>query len=695
MTRKIILIWIIIVGSELIYAQDFLVQSPQQLGLGSSTARVGNWVYAGSALAQAYYSNQSRATLSLYIPYTQLTDGKIRTNAFKYYTPSYRWGALSMGYVDYSVDNFDKQVMGVSSMQIGYTNVLFNRLIIASNLRWQKETWYSDWQKPLNLDGTALDISAIYILGGYSSLGFSMTNVLRKSYSSIKNDAASREIRLGYSWLDNSVSFSLESGVIAEEDAFLEINYGGYINSEISFPHGFRVGAEYKRLFYNEIGAVLSFNYRTSSFNAEISYGIRLDDSPMPISTLRHSWGLHLTLNHLKSESSLRNPQILLRDNSAPDIKVKRISDYTVFMRNDETDIFKLETRLKDEESGLNSINFSIVSAGDTTDILYTRNYTTSENTFTDTIQFDGYTQDGEFFENGRYLARISASDAGGNENLSNFIPFRVLSKRNDSEGPEISMSFDTSELVLEESESSTLLNSHVSIEDKEGDWVLWKVQLFKMGDDSVWRGLKPATGGIEISKRKFSWLLKNSRSRPIQGDYKIKVEAKDEISNSSVRWSDIKTIIQIEPEQQEPDFVQQESADDSKTIIEETALPAVVYLPEEIDSDMTDDPFKQFNVAASYYYRGREVKLSDFTFFEGQKFDPYLNQLSLSVLGVYLQDIPQAKLVTEFPRRLGDVQGFETELRNFLNEAYDIENTRIVFKHNSENSRLYFYIKE
>ncbi len=696
MTKKIWFIWIILLGSNLIYAQEILLLNPQQLGLASSTARVTNWEYAGSGLAQAYYSNHSRVSLSLYLPYAQLTDAKMRTSAFQFYSPSYRLGGFNLGYADYSVDNLDKKVMSVTSYQTGYTNVLFDRLIIALKFRWQNERWFSDNQKPVNLNGNCLDISTIYILDGYSSIGFSITNLLRYSYSSLENDEPSRQIRLGYCWLDHSASISVEGGLITEEDDFFETKYGGYINSVFNLHFGFRVGAEYKRLFYNELGAVFSFHYKTSSFNAEISYGIRLDDSPLPVSTLRQAWGLNLTLNHLKSESAVRSPQILLRDDSAPDIFVKRISDYTLFLKNNETEIFKLLTQLEDDESGLSSANFSIVAISDTTDVLYNRKYTISENTFMDTIQFDGYSEDGHFFKNGGYFARISAIDAAGNENLSNLIPFRILSKKNDSQGPEISISFDTSELVLAESESSTLLTSNVSIEDKESDWVLWKVELYKMGDDGVWRGVKPATGGIEISKRKFSWLLRNSRSRPMQGHYKIKVEAKDEIGNSSGLWSDIKTIIQREPEQQETELVQKESTADSNIAVEETNVPAVVYLPEEIDANIiTHEPVKQFRVAASYYYRGKEVKLSDYTFFEGQKFDPYSNQISLSVLGVYLQDLPQAKLVIECPRRIGNVKGFESELRNFLNEAYDIENSRIIFNHNSELPNLYFYIKE
>ena len=129
---KIFFILSIINFNQIINAQDLMILCPYQLGLSTSTARVGDLNYAQSALAQAYFHHKTAASLSLYNPYQQLTDGKLQTNAAQIFCPSFNWGSVNFSYGNFNASNFDQNVFSKSIIKLGYTNALLKKFIFAS-----------------------------------------------------------------------------------------------------------------------------------------------------------------------------------------------------------------------------------------------------------------------------------------------------------------------------------------------------------------------------------------------------------------------------------------------------------------------------------------------------------------------------------------------------------------------------------
>ncbi|MGD9489337.1 MAG: hypothetical protein AB7W47_15065 [Calditrichaceae bacterium] len=687
---KRIVLYLIITGMVSLQAQELMISSPYQLGMSTSTARIDNWRFANSALAQSFYRQNIYAGLSYYTPYQELSDGNIGTNAIQVFLPSYKWGAINFSYTQFSVENFDDPVIDASAIEFGYANAFFKRLIIAASLKWNDYTWYSDLNEDQTVSGVGGDLSAIYVLNGSQSIGFSAKNLFSPSYSAISGDNEAREFRASYLWLNNSGSISLEGGAIIEDDYYLDRNFGAFINAGFDLPSNFNLGVEFKKVIYNEIGALLAFKFRMKEFSAHLTYGVRYDDSPLPVSTLRQAWGIQFSLDRFQGDAAVVNPQLVYRDKTAPHLQINRLGNYTVFTRPDTSDIFKIHVNANDEDSGLSLLNFSIVSSEDSSIIAYRKTYNLRGGQMDDSLSFNGIQDDGSFVRNKTYIAGIEIIDKAGNSS-SESMPFKVLSLINDSNPPEISLEFDTTGVKLEPFRTDYILMMKADIRDEESERMTWKIQLYKSGDDSVWSAIRPLVGDDHVINRSFKWLLRDHPKNPISASYKIKVEASDELDNYAMKWTGVKNIIL-----EQPAIVQTEKKAEVKAAPQpvEDEKSAIFYLDDSPEPVTQASARKRMNVSASYFYRDNEIKLTDFVF-TGNEFDVNSNMQSLSVVGVYLQDLPASRIIIEYPQKLSQIRGFEEALRGFFEDVYGVSPDRVRVNMSGSRQSIHFIIKE
>ncbi|MGD9897940.1 MAG: hypothetical protein AB7T22_02320 [Calditrichaceae bacterium] len=687
---KRIILYLIITGMIPLQAQELMVSSPYQLGMSTSTARIDNWQFANSALAQSFYRQNAYASLSYYTPYQELSDGNIGTNAVQVFLPSYRWGAVNFSYTQFSVENFDNPVIDASAIEFGYANAFFKRLIVAASLKWNDYTWYSDINEDETVSGVGGDLSAIYVLDGYQSVGFSAKNLFSPSYSSVSGDNEAREFRTSYLWLNESNSISLEGGAILEDDYYLDRNFGAFINAKFDLPSNFSLGVEYKKVIYNEIGALLAFKFHMKEFSAHLTYGVRYDDSPLPVSTLRQAWGIQFSVDRFHGDAAVVNPQLVYRDKTAPQLHLDRLGNYTVFTRPDTSDIFRIHISARDEDSGLSLLNLSIVSAEDSSIVAYRKSYNLRGGEFDDSLSFNGIQDDGRFVRNMTFVAGIEIVDKAGNSS-SETLPFKVLSLINDSNPPEINLEFDTTGVKLEPFRTDYILTMKADIRDEESERLNWKIQLYKSGDDSVWSAIRPLVGDDQVINRSFKWLLRDHPKNPITASYKIKVEASDELENYAMKWTGVKNIFLEKPEIAAPEkkvevITTPQPVEDEKN--------AIFYLDESPGPVKASSAKKQMKVSATYFYRDNEIKLTDFVF-SGNDFDVNSNMQSLSVVGVYLQDLPASRLVIEYPQNLSRIRGFEEALKAFFEDVYGVSPDRVRVNVSSSSESIHFIIKE
>ncbi len=687
---KRIVLYLIISGMVSLQAQELMISSPYQLGMSTSTARIDNWQFANSALAQSFYRQNIYVGLSYYTPYQELSDGNIGTNAIQVFLPSYKWGAVNFSYTQFSVENFDNPVIDASAIEFGYANAFFKRLIIAASLKWNDYTWYSDLSEDQTVSGVGGDLSAIYVLNGYQSVGFSAKNLFSPSYSAISGDNEAREFRASYLWLNNSGSISLEGGAIIEDDYYLDRNFGAFINAGFDLPSNFSLGVEFKKVIYNEIGALLAFKFRMKEFSAHLTYGVRYDDSPLPVSTLRQAWGIQFSLDRFQGDAAVVNPQLVYRDKTAPQLQINRLGNYTVFTQPDTSDIFKIHVNANDEDSGLSLLNFSIVSSEDSSIIAYRKTYNLRGGQMDDSLSFNGILDDGGFVRNKTYIAGIEIIDKAGNSS-SETMPFKVLSLVNDSNPPEISLEFDTTGVKLEPFRTDYILMMKADIRDEESERMTWKIQLYKSGDDSVWSAIRPLVGDDYVINRSFKWLLRDHPKNPISASYKIKVEASDELDNYAMKWTGVKNIILEQPE-----IVPTEKKAEVKAAPQpvEDEKNAIFYLDDSPEPVTQTSARKRMNVSASYFYRDNEIKLTDFVF-TGNDFDVNANMQSLSVVGVYLQDLPASRMIIEYPQKLSQIRGFEEALIGFFEDVYGVSPDRVRVNVSGSRQSIHFIIKE
>lgn len=687
---KRILLYFIITGMVSLQAQELMISSPYQLGMSTSTARIDNWQFANSALAQSFYRQNAYAGLSYYTPYQELSDGNIGTSAIQVFLPSYKWGAVNVSYTQFSIENFDNPVIDATAFEVGYANAFFKRLIIAASLKWNDYTWYSDLNEDETVAGAGGDLSAIYVLDGYQSIGFSAKNLFSPSYSSVSGDNEAREFRASYLWLNNSGSVSVEGGAIIEDDYFLDRNIGAFINAKFDLPSNFSLGIEYQKVIYNEIGALLAFKFRMKEFSAHLTYGVRHDDSPLPVSTLRQAWGIQFSIDRFHGDAGVVNPQLVYRDKTAPQLQIYRIGNYTVFTRPDTSDIFKIHLSADDDDSGLSLLNFRIFPAEDSSLIAYRKTYNLKGGQFDDSLSFNGIQDDRRFVKNKTYIADIEVIDRAGNI-ASESLSFKVLSLVNDSNPPEISLEFDTSGVELEAFKTDYILMMKADIRDEGSERMKWKIQLYKAGEDSIWSAIRPIIGDDQVINRSFKWLLGDHPKNPISASYKIKVEASDELDNYAMKWTGVKTIYVEQPEV---------VASDKKEEVRAVPLPvddeknAIFYLDVSPGTATPSSAKKQMIVGATYFYRDNEIKLTDFVF-SGNEFDVNSNMQSLSVVGVYLQDLPASRLVVEYPQRLSQIRGFEEALKGFFEDVYGVSPDRVRANMTGSRQSIYFMIKE
>jgi len=672
-----------------------MIFSPEQLALNTSTARIASQLLSNSAMAQSFYDNQISAHFSLYLPYQQLTDGRISTSAGQFFLPTQEWGTLKFSYADNSVENLNKPVYSDKTAQFDFARNIFQRFILALSLRWNTVAWYSDLYPEISLNGFSVDFSAIYILDGYSSIGVSAENVSRPDFSDIRGDSAPRGFRFAYNRVDATDLFSVEGGVAISEDSRFETCSGGFFSAVAKLPYSFSCGLEYKYLNNHSVGAFLGFLYKNDHFQARISYAMRIDDAPLPVSTFRQAFGIQFLFNRAEKTKRLINPQLLFRDDEIPHLTAHRLSDYAVLKNADGSDKLQVEISTSDRLSGIAAVNFEIIASADSTEILYTRlkkfgNF----NAVSDTLTFDGVLSDSTFLDNGYYYAKIITTDQVGNRSKPSLVPFQLLAPRNDNQAPVVEFMFDTSSVYLGRELESYILNSRVSIMDRENTPVSWKIVLMKSVDDSTWDEVNPVTGWGPLHNRNFEWLLRTNPRNPITGRYKIKIEAKDALNNLILLSSRIKKL-----DQEAPD-----SAFVNPSII--SPVPETVGESEQMDSTMNamensqviiplNPPSRRFGVNTTYWYRGKTINLSNFIFEENQPFDTQLNHQGLNILGIYLQEIPNARIVVQYTDGIGQITGFEKNLITFLKEAYGISRSRIQFKQVEGTNSLHFTIIE
>jgi hypothetical protein len=657
-------------------AQDNFFLNPYQLAMGTSSARLADPKFGASGLAQAFYQDSYYSGLALYLPYTRLTDSEMAASILEVFSPSFAWGAFGFNYASFSAENLGVPVFNIQSIKLGYANAIFNCLVFSTWLKWNNYKWYSGIYEDISVEGFGLDFNMIYIMDGFSSVGLRVNNLIAPQYSSVNDDGAARALNLSYHRILEDDFLNMEGGFSWMEDYRFKTKSGMFINSELKLTNQFSLAAEYKRQFYNEFGAAITFLYTSTAYQAQISYGIRLDDSPFPVSALRQAFGLSIKFTQFRESISPVNPQILFRDESGPEIRLERVSEYTLFTYEDESDILKLKVLVDDDQSGISSVSLEISAATDSTDIIYSSTSPLKARTYSDTLIFEGYDQSGNFIGNRVYRARILARDQAGNKSGSYYVPFRALAKRNDSEGPVVNVEFDTSSVEIKAAQADYVLNAFVTVNEQSDSRVHWSVQLYKQGSDSAWTALKPQNGSVEINNRPFEWLLRRGATNAIQGVYKIKVDAYDELRNLTRFWTAEKIII---------DNYQPAIAQEQPEKVEIDVEPVVIFLSEPAESvtlPATPEQAKEvFSVNASYTYKNREIRLTEFKFERGYRMKLASNQQSLSVIGFFMQDLPQSELLIEYPEILTQVYGFEEEIVEFFRQAYGIDAQRIAFK--------------
>lgn len=691
--RWIIVAIILITKASL--GQNLMILSPEHLAINNSTARVANHLLSNSGMAQSYYQDFSTASLSLYLPYSQLTDGRISTSVIQFHIPTYQWGNLKFSYADNTIQNFKKPVYSIKMLQLGFAKNIFQRLILATSLKWNNFTWYSDLHSEISVNGYSADLSSVFIINGYSSLGVSLENIYRSMFSSVRGDGEPRNLRIAYNRLNDLNIFSWEGGFIFSEDSKFNYQPGGFISSTMNIPYAFSIGAEYKYLNHHELGTFIGFIYRSNNLLARISYGMRFDNSSLPGSTYRHALGIQFTLKRSKNARKITNPQILLRDNEPPFLTGKRISNYTALKSIDESDILKVLVDAKDPQSGLANVMMTIVPSTDTTDIVYNRTIKLDNQlSFLDTLYFDGVLPDNNFLQNGNYFLKIIVKDQVGNSSKTSKIPFQLLAHRNDHNGPHIGLSYDTSSVNLEADVKNYNLSAKVSVADIEGSPLSWWVTLHRSFDDSTWTKVKTMRGQIKILNQKLQWSLKGNPRYPISGFYKLHVEAQDALDNRTVLWSGTKRLFQEAIEPYPEDNINSENATDIlsdakiKGISEFTVYDTENMIPK-------DSLVNRFAIKTTYTYRGKVIELSDFVFDNNQPFNTYVNRKGLHIIGVYLQDLPKSTLIVQTSFDLPKLPESEINLVSFLNEAYGISKDRIKFEKIKGKSSFHFLIKE
>jgi hypothetical protein len=485
---------------------------------------------------------------------------------------------------------------------------------------------------------------------------------------------------------------SWEAGYILSEDSKFNYQSGGYLSSILTLPYALTIGAEYKYLNYHELGTFLGFNYQTNSFNAYISYAIRIDNSPLPMTSYKHALGIQFSLNQIKKSKPVINPQYILRDDQPPSILGKRLSSYRLLIKNDQADILKVAIQAKDNQSGLANVKMTIVASTDTTRIVYEEDIdVNNRSVVADTLYFNSKLAGYDFQNNEKYIIRFCATDMAGNNSKSDDIPFQVLDSRNDIAGPSIEIDFDTTNINLGLSVENYALSSKASIIDSPGTPLTWQLTLYRSNDDSIWIPVKTFKGNNDIHNQKFQWSVgKNSRI-PISGWYKIYIEAYDIFKNESVKWSGTKNIYQERTELHEEDNIQVQNNSNS--------VPALAtYIADDDISRseiLTDSVRHYYYVNTTYSYHGQVVELSAFIFEDSQTFSPYMNSNGLHIIGVQLQDLPNANLIVQSTTDILNVPESRNILINFFNETYNISKNRIKFSNIKGKNKLNFLIQE
>lgn len=665
-----IIIWVLL-QIALLSAQDLHLIHPYQLAISNSTSRLSKPEFSGSALSQAFFRDNYDMDFTLFLPFHGLTDADLRTSTFELISPSFEWGGISLVYSNFNVENLNDKVFNSQSVQIGYSNFVFNRIIFSILQKWNQYSWYSQNYENSTVNGYALAFNMIYILNGYNSIGLSVDNLFASTYSSVDDDNPGRIIRFSYVNNFKNSDFDVEGGLSVKEDDLYNKNFGAFINTDIQLSKKFSLAAEYAHQFYNEVGIGLKYSFSTEFMQAQLIYGFRIDDSPLPLTTFKQAFGLSIQLKQFHYENTRVNPQIVYRDQKSPGVQLSRLSNFTVFINDDDSDFLKLQVAAKDDLSGVAEIAMDIVPEADSSNVLFNISHAVIGLNIKDTLTFNGYNYSGQFLQNDIYQARINATDIAGNKSKTRFLPFRVLSRRNDSLGPDIKIEFDTTAITVKPDQMDWLLNANITIDEQSESAVRWTIHLFKTTDDSIWTGLKPVNGAAEVYNHNFQWLLRKKRSSNINGKYKIKVEAYDELNNYSSYWSGVKTIIDTvllsEREQVKP-------VDVAETNHPE---PAVVYIPQAEDN-VPVEAVKRILLPATVSYNNREVTLTDFKFNQNQVFNISDNQQSLSVIGLYLQDLTNSKLTVEYSDLLQNIPHFEMDLKDFFREAFGIATDRI-----------------
>lgn len=669
-----------------------MILSPEHLAINNSTARINNDLLSNSGMAQSYFGNSALVGLSLYSPYGHLTDSRIYTSGMQFYLPTYNWGTLKFSYTDNSNENFNKPVYSNKMVNLGYAKNITQRLITAATFKWNSYTWYSDIYPELSTNGFSLNINSIFIVNGYSSVGIALENIYRSEYSKNKNDGEPRTVRLGYNRVNKADIISWEAGYILSEDSEFNYQSGGYLSSILTLPYAFTIGAEYKYLNNHEFGTFLGFNYHTNSFNAYISYALRIDNSPLPMTSYKHALGIQFSLNQIKKSKSVRNPQYILRDDQPPAIFGKRLSSYRVLIRDNQADILKVAVHAKDNQSGLANVKMTIVALTDTNRIVYVEDINIdNRSSIEDTLYFNSKLSGYAFQNNEKYLLRFIALDLAGNNSLSDNIPFQILDSRNDMEGPTIEIDFDTTNVNIGLSVENYAISSKASITDSPGTPLTWQLTLYRSNDDSIWIPVKTVKGNDDVHNQKFQWSLgKNSRI-PISGWYKIYIEAYDIFNNKTAKWSGTKNIYQERSKLLEEDNIQIES-----TGISVPALDTNIVKDDTVRSEVSTNSVRdQYYVNTTYSYHGKIVELSDFIFEYSQPFNPYVNSNGLHIIGVHLQDLPNSYLIVQSSTDILNIPESLNNLINFFNETYNISKNRIKFSNIKGKNKLNFLIEE
>jgi hypothetical protein len=682
---------ILIAPGSFLNAQDYMILSPEQLAISTSTARVGKVRFANSSLAQSFFNRSFETNLSVYIPYNQFTDGQMQTSSLQVFSPSYSYGGFSFIYAQYAAENLGKSIFTINSIQLGYTNRLMHRWIVASNLKLNQYQWFSDNRSSIDIQGLAVDFSSIFILNGYSSIGVYVGNLIRSQFSSNVNDGDLRSARLSYHWLNEEEFLSIEGGLIGSEDYQFNNVFGGFINADVDLLSGFNLGLEYKRLFYNEIGSFIGFNFNINSVNIDLAYGIRTDDSPLPESNLKHSMGIRINFRDYAPSQAVMNPQIVYRDKKKPDITVSRIGGPVLFSGRNEPDHLIINVRAKDENAGLDKLNFSLCPQEDTTKILFSREIRIKGKLFEDTISFNGTLPGGEFLANDKYLARLIITDKAGNQSHPRFVPFRVLSRLNDSIGPEIYFEFDTSKMVIKQENRYCPIPFSLSVNDGESNWVRWQASLYMAENDTSWNVVKTINGNKEISFSHFKFKLGMIRNKNISGKYRLRITANDELQNKSDLWSEPRLVL---CEKISPIFDKQKNEENIDVLTSNMNLlfPSIGSGQKKVNRTRSE---KSYKVKAAIYYRNLPVKLTDFEFIEGRDFINGSNMQSLSIVGVYLQDLPGAMLRVEYPVNINEFAEFKKRVTDFLDKSFEVNADRINFQAISDFNEIIFNIKE